>query len=213
MVRRRTAVSLAAAALVAMTPVISACGTPHAGAAAVVENETISVSDLQSKVNAVRTAQEKSPQAAALIEGSSDLTSQTLGTMVVTRLLDRVAKDAGVTVTRSDVGQMRTALEAQSGGPDALAPALLEKYNVAPSDIDAFCRLQVEAGKIISSLGVEPGSDGGSAALNQLLAKTGKDMKIDVNPRYGTWDVQNARLGATHEPWLVPVATAPVQGA
>ncbi|MDF9813611.1 SurA N-terminal domain-containing protein [Streptomyces sp. SPB162] len=213
MVRRRTAVSLAAAALVAMTPVISACGTPHAGAAAVVENETISVSDLQSRVNAVRTAQEKSPQSAALIEGSSDLTSQTLGTMVVTRLLDRVAKDAGVTVTRSDVGQMRTAMETQAGGPDALAPALLEKYNVAPSDIDAFCRLQIQAGKIITSLGVQPGSDGGNAALNQLLAKTAKTMRIDVNPRYGTWDAQNARLGATQEPWLARAEVAPVRGA
>jgi hypothetical protein len=198
---------------VAVTPVISACGTPHAGAAAVVENETISVSDLQSKVNAVRTAQEKSPQSAALIESSSDLTSQTLGTMVVTRLLDRAAKDAGVTVTRSDVGRMRTAMEAQAGGPNALAPALLEKYNVAPSDIDAFCRLQIQAGKIITSLGVQPGSDGGNAALNQLLAKTAKSMRIDVNPRYGTWDAQNARLGATQEPWLARAEVAPVQGA
>lgn len=213
MVRRRTAVSLAAAALVAMTPVISACGTPHAGAAAVVENETISVSDLQSRVNAVRTAQEKSPQSAALIEGSSDLTSQTLGTMVVTRLLDRVAQDTGVTVTRSDVGRMRTAMEAQAGGPAALPAALLEKYNVAPSDIDAFCRLQIQAGKIITSLGVQPGSDGGNAALNQLLAKTARTMRIDVNPRYGTWDAQNARLGATQEPWLARAEVVPVQGA
>lgn len=214
MVRRRTAVSLAATALIAMTPVISACGSPHAGAAAVVENETISVSDLQSKVNAVRTAQEKSPQSAELIDGSGELTSQTLDTMVVTRVMDRVAKDAGVTVTRSDIGQMRTALETQLGGPATLASTLLTKYNVAPSGIDDFFRLQVEASKIIQSLGAQPGSDGGNAQLTQLLAKTSKSMRIDVNPRYGAWDAANARIGATREPWLAapPAAAAPIQG-
>ncbi|MCM2419759.1 SurA N-terminal domain-containing protein [Streptomyces sp. RKAG293] len=209
MVRRRTAVSLAAAALVAMTPVISACGTPHAGAAAVVENETISVSDLQSQVNAVRTAQEKSPQSAALLEGTSKLSQMTLSRLVATRVLDRIAKDAGITVTRSETEQMRKALESRYGGADGF----LQTFGVAPSGADAFSRLQVEAAKIIVGLRLEPGSDGGNTALSQLIAKTAKTMKIDVNPRYGTWDARTGQLGDTKEPWLVPVAEAPVQGA
>ncbi|MDJ0341323.1 SurA N-terminal domain-containing protein [Streptomyces sp. H10-C2] len=209
MVRRRTAVSLAAAALVAMTPVLSACGTPRAGAAAVVGNETISVSALQSKVNAVRTAQEKLPQSATLIENSSQLTSETLGNMVFERVLKKAAHDAGVTVSPAEVQKQRTAIEQRQGGADAVkAQVVQSQHPFAPADIDTVIGEQIAQTKLMTGLGFQPGSDGGITALQALLVKTSKSMGIDVSPRYGTWNAESGKLLALQEPWLVKAPQA-----
>ncbi|CAM5558658.1 hypothetical protein SCALM49S_01930 [Streptomyces californicus] len=66
--RRRTALSVLAATLVA-APLLSACGNQaHPGAAAVVGGERIEVSAVQARAAQVRSAQESSPQAAELVE-------------------------------------------------------------------------------------------------------------------------------------------------
>ncbi|MGK5549937.1 SurA N-terminal domain-containing protein, partial [Streptomyces sp. URMC 127] len=55
MLRRRTALSVTAAALLAAAPLLTACGqTAHPGAAAVVGDDRITVSQLQRQVADVR---------------------------------------------------------------------------------------------------------------------------------------------------------------
>ncbi|HEY3479397.1 MAG TPA: SurA N-terminal domain-containing protein, partial [Streptomyces sp.] len=105
MVRRRTAVSIAAAALLAVSPALTACGSgpAHPGAAAVVGDQKISVSTLQAAVNEVRSAQAKSPQAAQGGADSGKLSQQTLSMLVQNEVIDRAAKDHGITVTPAEV--------------------------------------------------------------------------------------------------------------
>lgn len=71
--RRRTALVVSAAMLVA-APLLSACGNQaHPGAAAVVGGDRIEVSTVQAQVAEVRTAQRESDQSVQLINsrGSS----------------------------------------------------------------------------------------------------------------------------------------------
>ncbi|MFH9423766.1 SurA N-terminal domain-containing protein [Streptomyces sp. NPDC017529] len=203
MFRRRTALSVsAAAALLAAAPLLTACGTEaHPGAAAVVDGQRITVAQLQSRVRDVRAAQEKSPQAAQLVENTGKLGLATLNGMIFDRVLERGAKEAGVTVSRRDVQQWRAAAERSAGGADRLTEMWLQQA-IAPGEIDTVVRNQLLLDGIARHIGADRRRPEGQQRLAESLAKTSRTMGIDVNPRYGTWDDRQVILGESKEPWV-----------
>ncbi|MEU4203422.1 SurA N-terminal domain-containing protein [Streptomyces sp. NPDC045470] len=208
MFRRRTALPVSAAAALLAAPLLTACGTEaHPGAAAVVDGQRISVSQLQSRVRDVRAAQEKSPQAAQLVENTGKLSPATLNGMIFDRVLERGAKDAGVTVSRRDVQQWRAAAERSAGGADRLKEMWLQQA-IAPGEIDAVVRNQLLLDGVAKSIGADRGQPRGQQRLAESLAETSRKMRIDVNPRYGKWDDSQVVLGGTKEPWVKDVTGA-----
>lgn len=207
MVRRRTAVSIAAVALLLAAPALTACGSSgpdRTGAAAVVGDQRITVAELQARVNQVRTAQAKSPQSAQLVAASGKLSTQTLNMLVQDMVIQRAASDAGVTVTDDEAQQDHaTALQQFGGNEQALDATLLQQYGVAPSQADEFFRTNALVGKLITSLGFQPGSDGGQTAVIDTLTKTAGKLGVTINPRYGTWNSKKAVIGDTSDPWVV----------
>ena len=120
----------------AAAPLLTACGSDaHPGAAAVVGGERITVSQLESRVEEVREAQRAAvpdeAQYQQAIARTGSLTRDTLHGMVLDRVLERAARDAGVTVTDRDIQQMRSGLEQQAGGAEALEAAWLQQYGIA----------------------------------------------------------------------------------
>ncbi|WP_329132646.1 SurA N-terminal domain-containing protein [Streptomyces sp. NBC_01476] len=214
MVRRRTAVSVAALGLLLASPALTACGSgpAHAGAAAVVGDQRITVSSLQSEVNELRTAVAKSPQGQQLLDSAGDLSTQMLDRLVEDQVLAQALTDKHITVSDSEVQRDRQAALDQFNGNEAqLDSTLLTQYGVASGDIDHFFYRDVASSKLVQSLGYQPGSDGGITALTQTLAKTGTSVGVHINPRYGTWDAKKATIGAGNDPWVVnktPIAAA-----
>ncbi len=213
MVRRRTAVSIAAAGLLLASPALTACGSgpAHAGAAAIVGKHRITESTLQTQVNALRAAQAGSPQGGGQQQGA-DLSTQELTSLVQSEVIARAVDDAGVTVSDGDVqANKQQALQQFGGSEKALDAYLLQNQNVPPSGVDAFFRTNVQIIKLTEELGYQPGSDPGVAALIADLSKTAKRMGVTINPRYGTWDPSKATIGKAAQPWLVDktLAAAP----
>ncbi|MDX3074842.1 SurA N-terminal domain-containing protein [Streptomyces sp. NPDC088354] len=209
MLRRRTALSaLATAAVLVAAPLLTSCGTPHAGAAAVVGGRQITVNTVQARVAAVRAAQEKSPQADQLIEASSDLQRNTVHSLVQARVIERAAKDAGVSVTPREVQQARRAAETQAGGKQQLEAQVLQTYAMIPADIDESIRTDLLMQKVAAHYGANVQTPDGQAALLTVLRRTAGRLDIDVNPRYGTWNAQKLTLDTNKDPWLTEVSAA-----
>ncbi|MEU1199567.1 SurA N-terminal domain-containing protein [Streptomyces sp. NPDC005813] len=213
--RRRTALVLSAA-IVAAAPLLTACGgDAHPGAAAVVGGQRITVAQLESRVNEVRDAQRAATQDDAQYEQAvaktGSLTRDTLHSMVLDRVLDRAAKNAGVTVTRKDAQQMRTALEQQAGGAKALETAWLQQYGVAPQRLEDSLRTEIEAQKLASALGADMNTAEGKAAFWKAMSAASKQLDVDLNPRYGAWDVQKSSRVDAKTPWLREVTSAGTQ--
>ncbi|MGD1220131.1 MULTISPECIES: SurA N-terminal domain-containing protein [Streptomyces] len=213
--RRRTALVLSAA-IVAAAPLLTACGgDAHPGAAAVVGGQRITVAQLESRVNEVRDAQRAATQDDAQYEQAvaktGSLTRDTLHSMVLDRVLDRAAKNAGVTVTRKDTQQMRTALEQQAGGAKALETAWLQQYGVAPQRLEDSLRTEIEAQKLASALGADMNTAEGKAAFWKAMSAASKQLDVDLNPRYGAWDVQKSSRVDAKTPWLREVTSAGTQ--
>ncbi|MGW0731588.1 SurA N-terminal domain-containing protein [Streptomyces sp. NPDC002851] len=204
--RRRTALA-ACAALLAATPLLTACGSDaHPGAAAIVGGERITVAQLQSRVKEVRDAQqaatEKTGGYAQVVEKTGGLTRDTLQQMVLDKVLHRAATDAGVTVTRRDVQKLRGQLEEQAGGAKALKMGWLQQYSIPASRIDDSLRTEIEAQKLYGKLGADPNTQEGQAAFWKALSDASKALNIDLNPRYGAWDVTQSRRTDVRTPWL-----------
>ncbi|MCX4981328.1 SurA N-terminal domain-containing protein [Streptomyces sp. NBC_00572] len=205
---RRTALTVSAA-LLAAAPLLTACGSDaHPGAAAVVGGERIDVSSLQAQVKDVRTAQERSPQAVQLVQATGDLPRRKLNGMIFDRVVDKVAADNGVTVTRAELQQTRTAFVRESGGEDQLATVLLQEQGVAPGEIDDVVRRNVLMNKIAAKLGVTDTPEG-QKKLTEVFSAASKDLAIDVNPRYGAWDDAQVRLTGSTAPWLRQISQDP----
>jgi hypothetical protein len=209
--RRRTALVLTAA-IAAAAPLLTACGNEaHPGAAAVVGGQRITVSQLDERVGEVRAAQRAAVQDEAqyqqAIARTGTLTRDTLQTMVLDRVLHRAAQDAGVTVSRKEIQAMRSGLEQQAGGAKALERTWLQQYGIPPQRLDENLRLQLEAQKLAEKLG----TDTGRPEFWKALSDASKDLNIDLNPRYGTWDVQKSSRADAKTPWVRDVTAAQTQ--
>ncbi|MGW5786379.1 SurA N-terminal domain-containing protein [Streptomyces sp. NPDC003757] len=209
--RRRSALLLTAA-IAAAAPLLTACGNDaHPGAAAVVGDQRITVAQLENRVDEVREAQRAAvpddSQYEQVVAKTGTLTRDTLHGMVLDRVLHRAARDAGVTVSRKEVEGMRGGLEEQAGGPRQLETAWLQQYGVAPARLDDNLRVQLEAQKLAQSLG----TDTSKPEFWQALSDASKKLDIDLNPRYGAWDVQKSGRVDAPAPWLREIAAAEVQ--
>ncbi|MER7961788.1 SurA N-terminal domain-containing protein [Streptomyces ardesiacus] len=207
--RRRRSALLLTAAIAAAGPLLTACGNDaHPGAAAVVGDQRITVAQLESRVDEVREAQRAAvpdaTQYEQVVARTGTLTRDTLHGMVLDRVLHRAAQDAGVTVSRKEVQQMRGALEKQAGGPEQLGTAWLQQYGVAPERLDDNLRVQLEAQKLAQSLG----TDTSRPEFWQALSEASKKLDVDLNPRYGTWDVQKSSRVDARTPWVREIAPA-----
>ncbi|MET9681874.1 SurA N-terminal domain-containing protein [Streptomyces coeruleorubidus] len=209
--RRRTALVLTAA-IAAAAPLLTACGNEaHPGAAAVVGGQRITVSQLEERVGEVRAAQRAAVRSDAQyqqsIAGTGTLTRDTLQTMILDRVLHRAAEDAGVTVTRREIQEMRSGLEEQAGGAKQLETTWLQQYGVPPQRLEENLRLQLEAQKLAEKLG----TDTSRPEFWKALSEASKDLNVDLNPRYGTWDVQKSSRADAKTPWVRDVSAAQTQ--
>ncbi|MFF0695582.1 SurA N-terminal domain-containing protein [Streptomyces tendae] len=209
--RRRPALLLTAA-IVAAAPLLTACGNDaHPGAAAVVGDQRITVAQLESRVDEVREAQRAAvpddTQYQQVVARTGTLTRDTLHGMVLDRVLHRAAQDAGVTVSRKEVQDMRGELEGQAGGPEQLETVWLQQYGVAPDRLDDNLSVQIEAQKLAQSLG----TDTSRPEFWQALSDASKKLDVDLNPRYGTWDVQKSSRVDTRTPWVREITAADAQ--
>ncbi|MEV7080644.1 SurA N-terminal domain-containing protein [Streptomyces sp. NPDC093516] len=204
--RRRTALLLTAA--IAAAPLLTACGNDaRPGAAAVVGGQRITVSQLEERVGEVRAAQRAAVRNDAeyqqAIARTGTLTRDTLHTMVLDRVLHRAAEDAGVTVSRKEIQQMRSGLEEQAGGAEALETTWLQRYGIPPQRLEENLRLQLEAQKLAEKLG----TDTTRPEFWKALSEASEKLNVDLNPRYGTWDAKKSSRADAKTPWLRDVTT------
>ncbi|MFE7975145.1 SurA N-terminal domain-containing protein [Streptomyces shenzhenensis] len=209
--RRRTALVLSAA-IAAAAPLLTACGSDaHPGAAAVVGGQRITVAQLEGRVNEVRRAQQAAvpdeSQYQQVLASTSSLTRDTLHNMVLDRVLHRAAQDEGVTVSRKELQLMRTSLEQQAGGAKALETAWLQRYGVAPQRLDDNLRVQLEAQKLAQKLG----TDTSTPAFWKVLSAASTELRVDLNPRYGSWDVEKSGRVDAKTPWVREVTSSGTQ--
>ncbi len=181
MTGRRLALAVAVVALA-----VSACEPREVGAAAVVGDERISVTELQDDVEAY-VASLPAGQRAGVTTG--DLQREILQLHIRRELLERLTAAHGVAVSEADIDRTL------GRGQQADSPVVREAGYVS-----------VAASRLIDKLGQQRFS----AELSELVDETG----VEVNPRYGEWVEDSLRPGtgslSTPAPRSDADAVAPV---
>lgn len=197
----------AVGALVAAA-VLTACGgTAHPGAAAVVGQNRISVSAVQARMAEYR-SEAAAVGAAAGQQEPNDLAQSTLSQMVMSRVVDYAVTWYGLSVSDTEVAQLRANQKQAWGGEPVMEQALLVKRGVAAGQIDDFYREQLGLGKLAAMSGKQLGTADGNKVVHALLASASAELKVTVNPRYGSWDAQQSIVSTSLDPWLPQTGTA-----
>ncbi|GAA2807443.1 SurA N-terminal domain-containing protein [Kitasatospora paracochleata] len=192
--RTAVGVALAAAAL-------SACGAQpaHPGAAAVVGGERISVASVEARMAAVRDA--SAGQGGARTERAG-LAKRTVADLVLDRVIAKALNDRQLSVSDAEIATSRAADAKVLGGESQLERELLARQGVPSADIDTFYRQQLGIQKLAAAQGEDARTTVGDAVVRKALVEAGGKLDIQVNPRYGRWDVQQITLADTVDDWL-----------
>jgi uncharacterized protein (DUF2164 family) len=117
--------------------------------------------------------------------------------LIVTALLDEIAKEKNIVVTKADVAARRADIVINVGGESEL-PTALVGANLAASNLDAYLKVLIISERL-DAFFINSGTP--EAEAPALVAKEVTDMAtklgVEVNPKYGKWNPTNASIDAS----------------
>ncbi|HWG00233.1 MAG TPA: SurA N-terminal domain-containing protein [Trebonia sp.] len=177
---------------------LSACSSVQMGAAAIVGNQRITQSALDTQVSNLK-------QAASGSQGQVQLTAAqmpqaVLGWLIKFSIEDRAAAAAGISVSQSQIQQGTADIEQQAGqyasqqGGGGSAQAILLSSGISPQMLPDLGKYQAQ------ELALAARANGGklptttaqdnavTAALTKSSCQAAKSLNIKVNPQFGRLD-------------------------
>lgn len=154
--------------------VLTGCGL--AGSAARVGTERISDTQLSAQVTDVLTAQGK-----PATSEDADLIRRVLERMVIITLVDQLAEREGIEVSQGDIERVEGDFIAQSGSRAAFEDAVLQQQVLPPDQIQPYIRLNLQLTKLREMAGND------DEVFVAGVVDFGKQVGVEVSPRFGTW--------------------------
>ena len=175
--------------------VLSGCGQTLAGSAAVVGEERLTDAQLSQTVSTL--AQELG------IENSAQVSQAVLSRWMVSQLVDQLAEDKGVTISKGEVDAAIAQESESAGGQEAFEQGALQA-GVLPADIADAVRtsLLIEKMAQFTITGDDPSGQTGLITQVQQLSA---ELDPQVSPRFGTWDEEQLAVGALPDDLSTPV--------
>jgi hypothetical protein len=165
---------------------LTACG--QANSAATLGDITISQTELQTTVSQLLKEREGIDVSQMQLESGASLNRSQLRFLIITHIFDEIAKELKLSVTKTELATTRQGLIDQSGGEATLGTNLVSAQ-IASSNFDRYIRAIIISDKLTQALQESGVAEADvSARISELVTAKTKELKISVNPRYGTWD-------------------------
>lgn len=165
---------------------LTACG--QVNSAATLGDITITQSSFQETIDELLKERESVDQSQMQLEVGSALNRSQLRFMVITTIFDEIAKELKISVTKTEQSTTREMLVDQSGGEEALSQNLVSAQ-IAPSNFERYVRAIIVTEKLADALeATGVAADAVDFRITELVNAKAKELKITINPRYGTWD-------------------------
>lgn len=174
---------------------LTACG--QANSAATLGDITISQAKLQTTVDTLLKEREGQDVSQMQLETGADLNRSQLRFLIIATIFDEIAEELKLEVTKTEIATTSQNMISQSGGEAAFAGNLVAAQ-IASSNFETYVRAIIISDKISAAL-VQSGVAEAdvSTKLSQLVTAKTKELKIKINPRYGTWDDAAGDIVAT----------------
>jgi hypothetical protein len=167
---------------------LTACG--QGNSAATLGDITITQSSFQATLDELMKERASVDQSQMQLEEGEALNRSQLRFMIITTIFDEIADELKIVVSKTDQATTRQNLLDQIGGEAAL-PQSLVAAQIAPSNFNRYIRAVIVTEKIANALkesGITP--EAVDLRITELVNAKAKEMKISVNPRYGTWSYE-----------------------
>jgi SurA N-terminal domain len=209
--RGRRAVVLGAAGLGACA-VLAACSPVQAGAAAIVGDQRITVSSLDTQVSNLQEAAK--PYGSTLPITTAEMPSEVLSWLIRFEIMDQVAASNGINVTdaQAQAGLNSLSSVASSNGftstselllANGVPPQLFQQVGRWEAQQDAFARKQ--------NGGKEPTTTAEQNAFTTAIAKqqceAAKSLNVKVSPQFGRLDYTTYSVVAAADTLSRPAGT------
>jgi hypothetical protein len=187
---------------------LSACSTVQVGAAAIVGNERITQSTLNTQVTNFQQAASKYPGEVQLT--GAQVPQAVLGWLIKFKVMDRTAGTAGISVSTTqiqqgiaDIEEQATEAVSQDGGGSA--PAILLSSGITPQMMtnlgkyeaqDLALATKANGGKLPSTTAQD---NTVTAALTKSSCLSAKSLNIRVNPQFGRLDYTELTVVSTSD--------------
>lgn len=167
---------------------LTACGSVNS--AATLGDITITQEELQSTVDQLLTERAAVDTSQMQLESGATLNRSQLRFKVITTIFDEIAKELKINLTDSEITTSKATLIAQSGG-EAVLPGNLVAAQIASSNFDQYIRANLISNKLNEALLATGVAEVDlNSRISQLVTAKAKELKVSINPRYGTWDTE-----------------------
>jgi peptidyl-prolyl cis-trans isomerase SurA len=175
--------------------VLSGCGQTLAGSAAVVGETRLTDSELSQTVSALSTQLD--------IPESAQVSQAVLSRWMVAQLVDQLADQNGIEVTKGEVDAAIASETENAGGREAFEQGALQA-GVLPEGIPDAVRTSLLIDKMVKFT-VTGDDPTGQTGLITQVQQLSEDLDPQVSPRFGTWDAQQLTVGALPDDLSTPV--------
>lgn len=181
-------------AFVAATVALTGCS--KVDSAATVGDAQIALSDLQSQVDLILSEREGVDTSQMQLEDGEALTRSQLSYMISNLIIEGVAKDEKIEITTSEIEAYKTEIYTNIGGQENL-PNVLVSAAIPSTSLDDVLRRDLILRKIGQKQSAAGSDDAAvNASIQKLVTDKANSLKVTVNPRYGTWDVNTLTVVA-----------------
>lgn len=198
-------------ALIAVVSLVTLTACGQLNSAATLGDTNITQSSFQATIDELLKERDAVDTSQMQLEEGGALNRSQLRFMVITTVFDEIAKELKLSITKTEEATTRQKLVDQSGGREALAINLVSAQ-IAPSNFDRYIRAIIVSDKISAALqasGISP--DAVDVRISELVTAKAKEMKISINPRYGTWDFEAGDIRATDSAGDAVTSTQPTE--
>lgn len=169
-------------------------GCAKMDAAAIIGDVEIPLSTVQTSVDSVITERGEVDTSGMEFPTEEALVQSQAQFHITVVLLDELAKEFGIEISKTDIDAEREYIVNQIGGEENLNRALAGAV-IAQEDFETYIvasKIYERLGEILASQGIA--QEEVPTAQQALLVKKAGELSVTVNPRYGVWDESTASL-------------------
>ncbi|MEN9305710.1 MAG: hypothetical protein RL733_855 [Actinomycetota bacterium] len=187
--------ALVITAIVASAVALTGCS--QVDSAATVGDTEIALSDLQSQVDLILSEREGVDVSQMQLEEGDALTRSQLSYMISNLIIEGVAADEKIEISTSEVEAYKVEIYTNIGGESNL-PNVLVSAAIPSTSLDDVLRRDLilrKIGEKQSTAGLD--DETVNTNIQKLVTDKANSLKVTVNPRYGTWDVNTLTVVAS----------------
>ena len=168
-------------------------GCSSTNSAVTIGKTVIPISTVQGTVGEIVEERSKVETTGLTLAVDEELNVNAVRFHIISVLFDELAARINIKITGAEIGARRADIITQIGGEDRLAFSLVGAQ-IAPSDFERYIRTVLLAEKLGEALIANGDTSTDGSGIQNLIIGMAKELKVEINPRYGVWDYASGNI-------------------